>query len=313
MLTSNTTKSLIPKKYWAGEGRKIIVIPPHILKKQKTSNALLSGLYIAELGYYPTALGHYTHRRNGSADNILIYCVKGQGLIKIAGIKYTVSPNSFFVLPRNVEHEFGALDNNPWTIYWVKFGGDGLSNFNELAFVKDTFKPRIFPNNNEAVELFNEIFMVLEQGYSTQYLVYINMLFVTFLTLLFFQHTPLIKKETANPHDNITQKAIGHMKLNLSKSVTIHDLANASGCSVSHVCNIFKLSTGYSPIDYFIQLKIQKACQHLYSTNMLVKEIAADLGYADQYYFSRLFTQLMGVSPNHYRLSRKNDLESKKA
>ena len=145
------------------------------------------------------------------------------------------------------------------------------------------------------------MFSVLEQGYSKQFLVYVNLMLVNFLTLFFFQHGSIIKKETTNPHDIIIQKAISYMQANLQLPVTNSELAIASGCSCSQLSTLFKNSTGYSPINYFNQLKIQKACQYFYATNALVKEVAAQLGFDDPYYFSRLFTRLMGFSPNQYR------------
>jgi AraC-like DNA-binding protein len=58
------------------------------------------------------------------------------------------------------------------------------------------------------------------------------------------------------------------------------------------------------PIDYFIHLKIQKACQLLYKDNIKVKEVAEAIGYEDPYYFSRLFKKYMNVSPEQYKAMR---------
>lgn len=294
-------KTEIPKNYWHGEGRKIIVIPPQILTQHKTNGVFLNGLYLTEIGYYPEALKHYTHRRQGSPDNILIYCLNGEGWVKLNGEKQVVNRNTFFVLPQHIEHEYGASEHDPWTIYWVKFGGDGLSGLNLLSFTKQSFQPKSFAYETEAIALFNEMFLTLGQGYGTQYLVYVNLLFVNFLTLFFFQHGSLIRKENTNPHDQIVQRVVAHMKLYINRSISIAELADVSGCSASHLSNIFRISTGHSPIDYFNQLKIQKACQELYSGNKLIKEIALELGYSDQYYFSRLFSNVMGLSPSQYK------------
>lgn len=294
-------KSNIPKKYWSGKGRKIIAIPHQVLKKQKLNNTFLNSLYITELGYYPHASKHHTHRKNGSPENILIYCTDGTGWVQNPRGRHDVSSNNFFILPCNTEHEYGASDEDPWSIYWIKYGGQGLNSLNDLAFAKYYFGPKHFPCKTDAIHLFNEMFSVLEQGYSRQYLVYVNMMLVNFLTLFFFQHGSVIKKETTNPHDIIIQKAIGHMQANLDIPVTNSELSIAAGCSCSQLSALFKNNTGYSPINYFNHLKIQKACQYFYATNALVKEVAAKLGYDDPYYFSRLFTKLMGVSPNKYR------------
>jgi AraC-like DNA-binding protein len=71
--------------------------------------------------------------------------------------------------------------------------------------------------------------------------------------------------------------------------------------SVSHFSVVFRARTGYSPIEYFNHLKVQKACQYLVFTGMSVKETAFTLGIEDQYYFSRMFSRLMGISPAVYR------------
>lgn len=46
---------------------------------------------------------------------------------------------------------------------------------------------------------------------------------------------------------------------------------------------------------------IIEAKRELYLTNKTVKEIAFDLGYSDEYYFSRFFKKNADVSPQHYR------------
>ena len=54
-------------------------------------------------------------------------------------------------------------------------------------------------------------------------------------------------------------------------------------------------------MDYLIQLKMQRACQLLDLSDLRVKEVAAKIGYDDPYYFSRLFSKVMGLCPQTYR------------
>jgi AraC-like DNA-binding protein len=49
---------------------------------------------------------------------------------------------------------------------------------------------------------------------------------------------------------------------------------------------------------------VQKACQYLLFTGLRVKEIAYELGIEDPFYFSRMFSRIMGSSPNEYREKR---------
>lgn len=56
-----------------------------------------------------------------------------------------------------------------------------------------------------------------------------------------------------------------------------------------------------APMDYYIQLKMQRACRYLAHSDRKIKVIARELGYDDQYYFSRLFSKAIGKSPSDYR------------
>ena len=83
--------------------------------------------------------------------------------------------------------------------------------------------------------------------------------------------------------------------------INVEEIAQSVNLSVSHFTSLFKKKTGFSPIEYCNHLKIQRACQYLFFTDLRVKEISFKLGINDPYYFSRLFTKVMGVSPNEYR------------
>ena len=63
----------------------------------------------------------------------------------------------------------------------------------------------------------------------------------------------------------------------------------------------FKRSTGLAPKEYFLLLKINRAKELLMNPTLSVKEISQQLGFSDQYYFSRLFKHRTGTSPLHYR------------
>jgi len=66
----------------------------------------------------------------------------------------------------------------------------------------------------------------------------------------------------------------------------------------------FKQLTGHTPIQHFIHLKMQHACRLLDTTHEPVKRIAAQVGYDDPHYFSRLFKRVLGVAPQQYRQHR---------
>ncbi len=107
----------------------------------------------------------------------------------------------------------------------------------------------------------------------------------------------------ADPDCKIAQ-TIAYMRDNLTTSLQVADLAALAKVSASHYFSLFKRRTGSAPMDYFIRLKMQRACHLLDTTSLQVKEVAAALGYDDQFYFSRLFKSVNEVSPREYRTRR---------
>src|SRR5690606_3702235 len=104
--------------------------------------------------------------------------------------------------------------------------------------------------------------------------------------------------------EDLIEKSIDYMQKNMDKSITLEILSKYINTSTSHYSAIFKKKIGFPPIEYLNHLKIQKACQYLQFTKFRVKEIALKIGIEDQYYFSRLFTKIMGVCPSDYREQR---------
>jgi len=94
---------------------------------------------------------------------------------------------------------------------------------------------------------------------------------------------------------------IGYMQEFLSQPLQVPALARLANLSPSHFFAVFKKRTGFAPKDFFIRLKIQRACEILEATDLCVKEVAAKLGYDDAFYFSRLFKSVNGVAPTDYR------------
>jgi AraC-like DNA-binding protein len=88
----------------------------------------------------------------------------------------------------------------------------------------------------------------------------------------------------------------------LDKHLHVAKLASLVNISPSHFFALFKRRTGCAPIDFFIRLRMQHACQLLDETSLNVKEIAAVLGYDDPFYFSRTFKAVNEVSPSDYRM-----------
>jgi transcriptional regulator GlxA family with amidase domain len=110
--------------------------------------------------------------------------------------------------------------------------------------------------------------------------------------------------EQPGTHQKVAQN-IAHMKQHLNQTLKLDALSAVANLARSQYTALFKQQTGYAPIDYFIRLKMHRACQLLDTTQSSVKVIAASLGYEDPLYFSRVFRAVNETSPQAYRQKRK--------
>ncbi|MBB2147579.1 AraC family transcriptional regulator [Pedobacter gandavensis] len=291
---------LVKKKRHGFNGEKLISLPKSLYERKNENEIALNLLYITHIGYFPKAEGHYRSRLKGCTDHILMYCTAGKGWFSIGTEKHNVMANQFFILPATDLHSQYASDpSDPWTIYWVHFIGDNLTYLNQTLSVGDLLIPRTIPYDDHKIKLWNMMYNCFEKGYSEENLIYANLTFYYFIANFLF---PKKTNELTTITDlEFPDKIINYMQANLAQKLTIKDMADEFSYSVSHFQNLFRKRTGISPIDYFIQLKIQKACQLLALSDLRIKSVAASIGYPDPYYFSRIFNKVMGMSPLVYR------------
>ena len=289
----------VSRKRQGFEGQQLFVIPKKITTDFLTKDLITQQIYITDIGYYPKAAFHYIKRPQGINQHILIYCVDGGGWIEVNKNRLDISPSQFIIIPANTPHKYASNENDPWTIYWIHFKGTVSTYIIDLLLSNSkNQKPNLSFNENR-IKLFEDICTNLERGYSHDNLRYVSMVFYHFLSSLLYEdkfNYFVNKKE-----NDIITLTIDLMQNKINTALTLKECANFASLSVSHFSAVFREKTGYAPIEYFNHLKIQKACQYLSFTTMRIKEMAINLGIEDQYYFSRIFSKLMGISPTEYR------------
>lgn len=292
------TKQLV-KKREGFEGQRMIVLPGKIERDFLLRDAVTRQLFITDIGHYPRARHHYVHRKIVIDQHIFIYCTQGKGWVEFNRKRIMLSPSQFVIIPANIVHKYGADVKDPWSIYWFHFKGKLATNIVDLISQKaKTQQPNIV-HAEEKIRLFEEMYSNLEKGYSADNLRFVNMTLYYFLSSLLYEHR--FSYETPKRGDDMIGAVIAHMQQNLDSVFTLKEFAALANLSSSHFSALFKTGTGYPPMEYFNHLKIQKANQLLLFTNRSVKQIAHELGIDDPYYFSRMFTKLMEVSPSEYR------------
>ncbi|MBC8062868.1 MAG: helix-turn-helix transcriptional regulator [Clostridiaceae bacterium] len=109
------------------------------------------------------------------------------------------------------------------------------------------------------------------------------------------------KKGNQYNYTNIRKvdKIINYMTENYTNNITLQELSNYVHTSPSYLGNIFKQITGKSTINYFIEIRLNKA-KSLLTDGFTVSETSKLVGFNDVFYFSRVFKKFEGISPSQY-------------
>jgi len=99
--------------------------------------------------------------------------------------------------------------------------------------------------------------------------------------------------------------AIEYIHSHYRSEVDIDALAQMEHMSCTSFRIAFKKHTGMAPNEYLISQRISAACRLLTQTDLSINDVAAQVGYGDQYYFSRLFKKKVGIPPAKYRLNER--------
>lgn len=130
------------------------------------------------------------------------------------------------------------------------------------------------------------------------------------LLILLLQNSETIdrvsrKSEAAGSENDrlITNAIIRTLTERIYGTTTLDEVCAGVLFSKSYLKKLFKTNTGYSIMDYYTHLKIERAKILIKDGKMSVSEISELLGYSSIHYFSRVFKNKTGLSPTEYKSS----------
>ncbi len=281
------------------EDQKLIVFPAAFLEVV-SRHPLAKSVYVTDIGFFPHAQYHYRERPNGCNTAIFIYCIEGKGWVVLDNKKeIIISENTLLVIPPHTPHIYGAAEGNPWSIYWFHLSGESISEFIKIFNMHNSSLHIPASQAVRIIELFEQCYeTLLYKGYVLKQYIYVSQTMGHLLGIFTLFQGETHQDEMKNIY---VERAIQYMVEHIQSPLTLDDLAHHLGLSKPHFVHLFKQMTRYSPIDYFLRLKIQRSCQYLDLTDYSIKEISKRVGIQDSYYFSRLFHKVMEQSPSEYR------------
>ena len=218
--------------------------------------------------------------------NELILHLSGKSTIQFNDKEFMVTENSLRFLPKGKCDRYTVKKEELGECIDVFF--DTNIPVSQEAFVFNT------KNNMRFVGLFKKLFSVWvskNNGYYFECISLINKIFAE------------MQKNNYIPENQCMQikPAIDYIEKNfLNEKIAVVFLANICNISESYLKKLFSKKFGVPPTKYIIQLKINYACDLLYSGIYNITQVSNMCGYSDVYHFSHQFKNYMGVSPSEF-------------
>ena len=209
----------------------------------------------------------------------LFYVLEGGFDLTVNGKTVSIKPNDLVAFPKNISFE--RRITSQLKFYYIK-----------AVFEKD-LPCGILPVKNKMRLLSTFAFMLEASKNSKEYAEY-------FLNDVFMQ----ISAEEAfvsQPKNPLVEEIIQFFKENLKEKISLNLLTNKFRISKSGIIELFKNSTGITPIKYLSNLRLKEAEELLITSDLSLTEISDICGYDNAFYLSNAFKKEKGESPKFFR------------
>ena len=238
---------------------------------------------------------NYIVKRDISSVAVIEYIEKGRGVVHIDDNTFYPKEGDCYLLQSGKRHHYHSDPHDPWQKIFINFSGPLAEKIIEAYGLENT---NYFPQLNIKDELFDIINAAKDSKDNPS--AYISGVINTILTKMYLKlHTTKTISETAAMMKD-------YLDSKITSAFSMWELCEFISKSESQAINIFKKDFGITPYAYLLQKKISFAKTMLKNTNLTVKEIAYNLKFTDEYYFSNIFKSKVGISPSNYRKMQKN-------
>ena len=226
----------------------------------------------------------------------IVYVTAGRGVFETRGRRFEVTPGSILLVFPGVRHFYKPDLETGWTEHWVGFRGDQADSLCREGFLSPERPTYNVGLREGIISHYRQIFdLVREQPplYQPCTAALILGLVAEILSCDRLSSQP-------SQAEYLVTRAKFLMEQNVDGEINLNAISGQLNVSTSHLNEAFKSYTSMTPYQYFISVKIGRA-KELLERDLPVKQVAWDLGFNDEYYFSRLFKSKTGISPSRWK------------
>lgn len=219
------------------------------------------------------------------------YITSGGGFLEIDGESHQVLADGIYFLHKHSDHRYWPIRENPWHKLCVVVDGALMEYLYRIYGVDRIYHLPDVPQLEHYFEALLHLGHAAPDRHRRAAVIFHD--FVAACAELRYQ------PEVAAPTEILELKrALDRIT---DEKFSLENYSAAAGFSSAHLIRLFRKTFGCTPYEYLMRHRIAAAERLLIHTNLSVKEVAANLGFSDQYYFSNCFRKRNGVSPSAFR------------
>ena len=231
----------------------------------------------------------YPMNNKGRSHHGLIFPLVGTENIYFRGLTVSASPNTVLFIPKGEKYRM-ELDDKESVVVCIDI---------ELA---DNAELRPMHFKSEKIAALRSVFCEADSVYKKN----TPWRDASVKALVYQIISGLISAEAPHsPNQKKLAPALSYLHAHYTDAeFSVELLAKKAGMSRRYFEKLFFAEKGTTPRNYVIELKMSLARELLLNEKLSVSDVAAELGYADVYHFSKIFKQKTGKSPGEYKRDR---------
>ncbi len=236
---------------------------------------------------------------------IIHFILSGKGTYQINDRKYRLQEGQGFLIEPETVTYYQADSTDPWTYFWVAFGGTKASEYVSdlgLSSNQPTFHCAY---GKELKRIVLQMLKSISQDTSSQY--HLQSLLYEFFSVL--TRDAVVYADKENSGDSFyMNRALSYIRSHYAEGIRVTDIAGYMCINRSYLYKLFERSLGVSPQEFLTRFRISRAKELLSISDQAIEHVALSCGYKDTLVFSKVFKKQTGETPTVYRKNHKREI-----
>lgn len=233
----------------------------------------------------------------------IILSSKERGFLFTKREKLNIEYPGIYIIKPEISHSETTVNKN-FHYYTIKLKNLFINNVdnNDILFLQ--FNEREY---NVIIKALNNIFAEIDS--TDAYKKELILLQTEFVLFIIFRE---INKRNIDINNNKSKSVTGikeiksYIDTHYNENIKIPELAKMFAMSNNSLISKFKKTTGLSPSEYLIDMRIKIASDLLVTVDYNISQIISMIGFNNHAFFSKCFKKKMEMSPIEYRKKNKN-------